>query len=237
MIRKFSLYAVMVILFAMLPACSDMNDKHDMYLALGEQIYIGKVDSVNLFPGNNRVKIRFWASDPRCKSVGFHWSPFNDSLLVAINKTSSIDSFEVVIGGPTSEKLIKEGSYTFKIFTYDNKGHRSVPFEKIIKIYGSRYESALSNRVLTSRVYASTSGNLSLYFGMPINEDDIGVAIRYFDRNGIQNDSVVVNALMTTPVILPNVDATQEVSYRTLYMPEPLAIDTFNAPAKKIPLP
>ena len=103
-------------------------------------------------------------------------------------------------------------------------------------MYGSRYEAALSNRVLTSRVYATATGNLSLYFGMPINEDDIGVAIRYTDRNGNSNDSVIGNSRITSPVVLPNVDAGQEVAYRTLYVPEPLAIDTFNAASRIIKL-
>jgi hypothetical protein len=236
MIRKFSVVPFLATLLVMMLSCSDMNDKHDIYLSMGEEIYIGKVDSVHVLPGNKRVKVRFWASDPRCKSVGFFWSPYNDSVFVNINKTSSVDSFEVVIGGVNSEKIIAEGNYTFKIFTYDNKGHRSVPYEKIVKVYGSRYESSLSNRVLTSRLYSSATGTLSLYFGLPINEDDIGVAISYFDNNGVQNDSILVNGQITAPVVISNIDATKEVSYKTLYLPDPLAIDTFHAVPRTIQL-
>lgn len=232
--RRFSTGLILTVFIFAFLNCTDMNDKHDIYLVGGEEIYIGKVDSLNVFPGNNRVKIRFWASDPRCKAVGFFWSPFNDSTFVNINKTSSIDSFEVIIGDTISNKEIKEGTYTFKVFTYDNKNHRSVPFEKIVKVYGEKYQAALSNRVLISKMYSSVNGNLLLSFGMPINEDDIGLEISYSDRDGFDKDTVIVNEDITFPVILPIVDSSKEVAYRTLYLPEPLAIDTFEASPKMI---
>src|SRR5690554_5801376 len=116
----------------MLSGCSDMNDKHDLYLADGERVYIGKIDSLKVFPGKHRVKLRFWASDPRCKSVGFFWVPSNDSVLVNIDKSTLIDSFEVIIGGENSSKILNEGSYTFKAITFDEMGNHSVPFEETL---------------------------------------------------------------------------------------------------------
>ena len=41
-----------------LAACSDMNDVHDIYLKNGETVYIGRVDSIHVFSGRERVKIR-----------------------------------------------------------------------------------------------------------------------------------------------------------------------------------
>ena len=235
--KIYSVVAVFATMVIILVSCSEMNDKHDIYLAQGERIYIGKVDSLKIFPGDKRVKVRFWASDPRCNRVGFFWSPFNDSIFVDINKTSSIDSFEVVIGGTTSGKIIDEGSYTLTALTYDSKGHSSVPFEKIINVYGDRYRSSLTNRVMLSKVYVAATGTLLLNFGAQINKADQGIQLRYTDRAGNVKDSLLVNGTITTaPIELLNVDGTKEVSYQTLYLPEPSAMDVFKAKARIISL-
>lgn len=225
--RAFFIISALVVVLISWTSCSDMNAKHDIYLSQGEQIYIGKVDSVHVFPGKERVKVRFWASDPRCKSVGFFWSPYNDSIFVDVVKTSSVDSFDVVIGGPTGLKNIAEGNYTMKVHTYDNKGHRSVPFEKIIRVYGSRYQSTLTSRVLTSRLFTASTRSLSLFLGSPINSEDIGVKVSFTTTANTQVDSVILNAGYVNPLRLANVDPSKEVSYRTMYIPSPLAIDTF----------
>lgn len=232
--KIFSRLTIIVVLYFLVLSCSDMNDKHDIYLAIGEKIYIGKVDSINVFPGNNRTKIRFWASDPRCKAVGFYWSPFNDSIIVDINKTSSTDSFELLIGGQESEKTIREGSYTLKILTFDKKGNRSIPFEKIIRIYGEKYQSSLSNRVLISNTYNSSNSSLLLNFGLPINTEDIGVRVSYTDDNGTPHQVSFDNTETSAPITITDIDKTKEVAYSTLYVPNPLAIDTFNTTSKAI---
>ncbi len=217
-------------------ACTDMNDKHDIYLSQGEQIYIGKVDSINVFPGKDRVKIRYWASDPRCKAVGFFWSPFNDSIFTTINKTAYTDSFDIVIGGETSDKIIKEGSYTFQIFTYDNKGHQSVPFEKIVRVYGDNYQNSLTNRVLLSKMYIAGSETLILRFGQPLSEQDIGVLVSYTDVYGDEHTVTYPNEDLSSTVTITEVPDYEEVFYQTLYIPHPMAIDTFVTAPRAIDL-
>jgi|GEM_PF-896242 len=208
-------------------ACSDMNDKHDMWMEDGERIYIGKIDSLKVFPGNERVKLRFWASDPRAKSVGFYWVPDNDSMLVDLNKTSSIDSFEVFIGGPGSTKQIAEANYTLSIITRDDAGHNSIPFEKIINVYGENFRSTLTHRVLKSKEYNDPTGSLSLRYSGPVNEKEIGIKIRYTDRSGVAKSEVFSSASIPDPLVLTYIDPAKTVSYSTLFLPDPLAIDTF----------
>ncbi len=208
-------------------SCSDMNDKHELFMEDGELIYIGKVDSLKVFSGENRVNLRFWASDPRVKSVGFYWTPFSDSLLTDIQKTSPIDSFEVFIGGASDSQAIQEGSYTLKAVTFDNAGHSSVPYETTMTIYGDRYRSTLTNRILSSLEYANETGALALYFAGPLNEQDVGIEISYTDREGQTHNEVFLNEEITSPLNVTNVDVEKGVSYRALFLPEPTAIDTF----------
>lgn len=214
--------------------CSDMNDKHDIYLAQGEKVYIGKVDSINTFPGNNRIKIKFWASDPRCKSVGFFWSPYNDSIFIDIEKTSSNDVFEIIIGGEESKKQIKEGSYTLKIKTYDNKGNSSIFFEKNIRIYGEIYQNTLSNRVLFSKEYVAGTESLTLNFGLPLSVEDVGINVFYTDIYGDNKVMELDNEQLNSTVLIPEISITEDVFYQTLYKPHPQAIDLFKATPRKI---
>jgi hypothetical protein len=204
-----------------------MNDIYDEYLANGERIYIGKVDSVKTFAGDERVKLRFWASDPRAKTVGFYWYPGNDSMFVDIEHTTSADSFDVYIGGAESGKTIEEGNYTLRVITKDNKGHFSVPFEKIINVYGDKYRSTLSNRILKSVTFEESNGLLSLFFSGAVNSKEAGIEVFYTDRAGVTYDTIIAGSEITSPVEISNIDPTKGVSYRTLFLPESLSIDTF----------
>lgn len=231
------IFLVVVSVVAFFTSCSDMNDKHDEYLAGGERIYIGKIDSLKTFAGDGRVLLRFWASDPRAKTVGFYWYPENDSLFVDITHTAVTDYFEVYLGGATSAKAIREGNYTLKVITRDNKSHFSIPLEKIVNIYGDRFRSILTNRVLKTIAYQATDASLSLTFSGPSNDKEIGIELSYTNKSGEAKTLVLANKDITTPVKLLNVDKIKTVSYRTMFLPEPLAIDTFYATSKTIIIP
>lgn len=207
--------------------CSDMNDKHELFMEEGERIYIGKVDSLKIFPGKNRVNIRFWASDPRVKSVRFYWTPSSDSILIDVIKTSPLDSFEVSIGETSGFTTIKEGNYILEAITYDDAGNSSIPYEATMKIYGDKYRSTLTNRVLSSMEYTNETGSLSLYFSGPLSAEDIGIEIFYTNREGEIKRKVLSNTEIISPVNLANVDVEEDVFYRTMFLPEPVAIDTF----------
>ncbi|MFV0591884.1 MAG: DUF4998 domain-containing protein [Draconibacterium sp.] len=226
----FSILSV-VVLFT---SCSDMNDIHDMYLENGERLYIGKVDSLKAYPGNERVKLVFWASDPRAKTVGFYWYPNNDSMFVDIEHTSNSDSFEVVIGGTGSEKSIPEGNYTLKVVTNDNKGHYSVPFEKIMTIYGPKLQSTLTNRIIKSIAFEESEGLLSVFFSGPVSDKELGVGISYTDKNGILQNLYIPDSSIGDQTDIPNVDPSKGVKYQTYFLPDPTAIDTFVTEPERI---
>ncbi len=227
--------SALMIVFA---SCADMNDKLDVYLAEGERIYIGKIDSIHTFAGENRIKLAFWASDPRAQKAGFYWYPNNDSMIVDIAPKVDNTYFEAFIGGPNSTKSIEEGNYTLKIITRDGAKHYSVPFEKIINIYGDKFRASLTNRVLKTIAYQATTSALSLTFSGPTNEKEIGVGIQYTNKLGVAQSLILPNSVITSAaVVVPNVDKTLPVSYRTMFLPEPLAIDTFYTTSKVIIIP
>ena len=224
--RKYLSCLVWFTLFFII-GCSDMNDVHSDYLGEGEKVYIGKVDSLAIMPGNERVKLRFWVNDPRAKSVMFYWAPGDDSLYVELNRTSPLDSFEVMIGGEESQKILAEGSYTLRSRTSDNLGHFSLFAERNMRVYGEKYRSALIGRVLNSTEYDDGQNKLDFSFSAPFRSDDIGVEVKYTDLSGTVKRIAFPDSLLTSTVDISGFDVSKGVSYRTMFLPDTLAIDTF----------
>ena len=160
--------------------------------------------------------------------------PGNDSLNFEINKSSKTDSFEVFIGSEENDVEISEGSYVLEVVTKDDKGNYSLPFNKIFNIYGDKFRSRLFNRILSSNNFQDSTGLLSLYFLGAVNNKEVGVEIYYTDSMGFNNKIFLPDSAIGSPVEILNVDPTQKVSYSTLFLPEPNAIDTFYTEPEKI---
>ena len=208
-------------------SCSQMNEIHDEFLEGGERTYIGKVDSLKIFPGNERVKLRFWISDPRAKAVKFFWVPDDDSIQYELTRISPRDSFELEIGGTGNTKTIKEGSYTMKMVTSDHNGHHSLPVNTTLNVYGEKYKNSLINRNLNMSQYDSDKETLQVAFSGAFNDQDIGIEVRYTEKSGKGITRLIPPSESGTASLLTNIDVSKGASFRTAYLPVPTAIDTF----------
>lgn len=212
-------------------ACEKMNDKHDKYLANGEIIYIGMIDSLKAFPGNDRIKFRYWIGDPRAKTLNIYWSNRKDSLVVPVVAHAAADSFEVIVDKKNVN--IAEGNYTFQWVSFDDKAPRnkSVIFEKNANVYGSRYQSRLTNRIIKK---AEAKGNdVVIQWAGSTSTQEVGVEIKYEKRSGETVTEMYKKADMASTTI-KDVNFNVSPQYRTLYLPEPTAIDTFRTAYAKI---
>ena len=225
--KKRHIYIFLTISLIAIFSCSKMNDIHGVYLEDGERVYIGKLDSLKVFPGNERVKFTFWVSDPRAKSVNFYWVPDDDSIHFELERTAPTDSFEIVIGGNGSAKTIAEGNYTLQAVTSDDLGNYSLPFETTINVYGEKYQSSLINRVVNSSQYNRGEGTLELAFSGAFNNDDAGIEIKFTDEDGALHEIIFRESVLSSPVTLSGIDVSKGVNYRTMYLPVSTAIDTF----------
>lgn len=224
---KIYIYTILVISSFFMFRCSDMNDVHSEYLKDGERIYIGKLDSLVVLPGDGRAILRFWASDPRAKSVMFNWIPEDDSLYFEFDRSTPRDTFEVVIGRENGMKPLAEGNYTLQATTSDNLGHFSLILEKSLSIYGDKYRSSLMDRVINSSQYESKENKLELEFSGPFTDDDVGVEVKYIsEEEGIKTVQFA-DSLLLEAITISNFDVTKGMEYRTMYLPDSLAIDTF----------
>lgn len=203
--------------------CSDMNDLHDVYLKDGERLYLGKIDSAHTFPGDERVLIRYWVSDPRIKSVIFSWVPMNDSIKINVERTTlDTDSFDVVIGGETGIKSISEGNYVFKIVTSNNDGDLSLPVEKILKVYGEDYRSSLLQRLYRSYSWSDNSLIVNWREG---EIESLYTEISYIDTSGNQIIKQIENIELIDTLI--NFPSSGVFKHRTAYKPVSESIDIF----------
>ncbi|WP_212006468.1 DUF4998 domain-containing protein [Chitinophaga sp. HK235] len=212
-------------------ACTKMDDTYKQFLEGGEIIYTGRVDSLKVFPGKNRVLLSWYlVSDPKITKCRVFWNQRTDSAEVAVKRTGGVDTVKLLL-----DKL-PENIYTFQVYTYDNAGHSSVKEEAIGNVYGDAYTATLSNRPVRSAKYDATKKETTIWwFG--VNNQVVKVEVVYTNTAGVQTtltqmaDSVP--ALPRDPMEfraslkLPGYQAGTPFKYRTAYKPVKIAIDTF----------
>lgn len=200
-----------------LGSCSKMNDLHDVYLRKGETLYVGKPDSIQVLPGKERVKLLYWVSDPKATKLVVYWLSKTDSIVADVPPHSSVDdTLELIIDG------LAENQYSFTLHTMNSDfKNRSVALQTSGMVYGSQFQSSLLNRLIASGTLSSTNQLEITWLGAV--EKGIGSEIRY---RGVDGTTQTVYAPMSDEVT--SIDGVAgDVAYRTLFLPEPTAIDTF----------
>jgi hypothetical protein len=205
-----------IVLFVFLTSCSKMNDSIDKYLRNGETLYVGKPDSAMVFAGKERVKLRYWSSDPKAVKLVVYWQSRTDSIVVDIPIHLAKDSVDVIIPN------LPEYNYSFELVT-TNKDfeNRSVPLQISGSSYGDKFQSSLLNRTMAySRLYHPTY--LEIKWNGAV-EKSVGSELLYVNTDG--NNVTRFVPVTDSETVLT--DLVGGVNYRTLFLPETSAIDTF----------
>ena len=207
--------------------CKDMNDLHSPYLENGEINYVARPDSVKVYGGNGRVKFDCYISDIRVENFSITWQQGLTYTTIVVplaqDKPTEQGLFSFVLGD--GNRRIREDNHVFTFISDNGKGVKSIPFNVIGDVYGSNYELTIIGRK-TERFSVIDDG-VEMEFDPPVNDQDIGVEIMYRSRDGQeQKDEYTVEEL-ETPIAVTNLDFSHAISYRTLYLPEENAIDTF----------
>jgi hypothetical protein len=222
---------LLVATLALLAACSKMDDTYKNFLNGGEIIYTGKVDSLKVFPGKNRVLLSWYLiSDPKITKCRVYWNQRGDSTEVAVKRTGGTDTIRLLL-----DKL-PENIYTFQVYTYDNAGHSSVKEEAIGNAYGDAYLATLSNRPVRIAKYDATKKETTIWwFG--VNNQVQSVEVLYTNTAGVETKIVqVADSVPAGPrdplefrasLKLPGYQAGTSFKFRTAYKPVKIAIDTF----------
>jgi hypothetical protein len=116
-----------------------------------------------------------------------------------------------------------EKSYTFSIRHSDTYGHHSLAVAGFATSYGDVFRSALRNRVVRGEIII-TGPNPSISW-FTAEEDLVRTEVRYTDVN---NDEKIIKVLPNElSTVCPSPKAHTAFEYRSLFLPEPTAVDTF----------
>ena len=210
----------------MVMACSKMDAYKSKYTQGGAITYTGKMDSVMIFSGRNRVKLTgLFTSDPNIVKYRVFWNSHQDSVEVPVKRTAGIDTANLIVSN------LPEGVQSFEIRTYDNAGNSSVPEFMSASVYGDLYQSSLVNRGIADATYQKNDGS-ALITWADVNSDAgvLSMEIKYADANNVAHDTVIASVPTKQTTSLPVYKLGSSLSYTTAYLPNPTAIDTFYLP-------
>ena len=219
-------YILFFLIGTIIYSCENMNDIHKEFIEGGEKIYPGRVDSLNIYPGNERVKLSWLLmSDQNITSCRVYWNNGTDFKEIPIKKTPNVDTIETIIDG------LAEGVYSFEVYSLHKDGAMSVKEEKIGVVYGENYIKSLNNRFLSESRYNDSSNTLTLNWGIsPVGS--VGSEIKYKDMSDKEfTKRIEINESKTE---ILNIAAGSIIEQRTLYLPEALAIDTIYSSVNEI---
>ncbi|MDO3694440.1 DUF4998 domain-containing protein [Wenyingzhuangia sp. chi5] len=209
------------IMLGFFASCTSMDEGYEEFISNGEISYTGKLDSLKFFSGNNRIKVEgLFMSDPKITECRVFWNSGADSISVPVIKTDKVDTLRVFI------ENMPENIYSFKVYTYDKLGNKSIPVTGISQSYGERYKETLTNRVISSSVL-STDLDLTINFAsMDLSSGVFGTEIVYTDINDVNKTEFV--SIDSEEVVLEDYKEGSKYNYRTMFLPDETAIDTFH---------
>ncbi|TKG95022.1 hypothetical protein EYV94_09925 [Puteibacter caeruleilacunae] len=224
--KYISIWSLLIALLGIV-ACSEMNDLHQDYLDEGEKVYLGKVDTVMVYPGNNKLKLKCVVkSDPKINRIKLMWNNGDEELIVPFNrKHSSTDTIEVDLDP------IAENSYLFNIITLDANDNHSVAKELTAVVYGDKYINKLTNKSIASTI--ATPGSFTIEWKP--NSEAISVKVKYEDNDG--NINTILTPESETTTVLNNWKPGSTVEYQTEFKPHVNCIDKFYASEETMTLP
>ncbi|AXP81479.1 hypothetical protein CJ739_2406 [Mariniflexile rhizosphaerae] len=219
--KKFYLQgAALLIMLISVVACTTMDEGYNKFLKGGEISYTGKIDSLEIFSGKNRVKVKgLFISDPKITECRVFWNSGADSIVVPIARTEGVDTLDIIIND------LEENIYSFDVRTYDALGNKSISVSEIGTSYGERYQKSLFQRPVISNEIIG--GALTIeYASMDLSSGVFGTEVNYIDVNDSQKSIIV--PIDSSNVVIEDFKGGTEYAYRTLFLPDETCIDTFS---------
>ncbi len=222
--KKYYLQAgILIVMIVSIWACTSMDEGYKEFLKNGETSYTGKIDSLKVFSGKNRVKVKgLFISDPKITECRIYWNTGADSISVPVTRTENVDTLDVIIDG------LPENIYSFEVRTLDAEGNKSVAVSEIGIVYGNRYQNSLYNRPEISSYTSATDPNHELtieFASMDVSLGPLATEIKYTDIDDVEQNVVV--PIDSSSVVLENYNYLNPYISRTLFLPEPTSLDVF----------
>jgi hypothetical protein len=203
-------------------SCSKMDDYKSKFMSDGSIHYSGKMDSVNILSGNNRVLLTgLFTSDPNIIKYRVYWNSRQDSIEMPVTRTSGVDTIKLILPN------LPEGTMSFEIRTFDAQGNSSVPIYATSTIFGSNYQNSLINRGISDASMQTDGSSLITWADVSSAAGIQYMEVSYKDSYNIQHDTIINSVLVNQKTTLPNYKLGSAFQYKTAYLPNATAIDTF----------
>ena len=215
-------YIAAMVAVVILNGCSKIDAYKEKFLQAGSISYPGIIDSVKVLSGKNRAIITgLIVADPKLVKYRVFWNSRNDSIEGVIKNSGAIDTLKAMINN------LNEGILSFEIRTYDADGNISVPVVTTGNVYGDIYQSSLINRGITKAEVQANNSALINWADVNADAGVIGVQVKFKDNAGNNHDTTIMSIPNGLSASLPDFKAGTSISYRTAFLPNKTAIDTF----------
>jgi hypothetical protein len=206
-------------------SCTGIADNFDKYLKSGEDLHVGKMDSLYLYPGKLRAQLKCWVNDARSTEIGIKCKNDEDYKWYDINVSTRLDPIILMIDN------LEEGSNEITFVTANaDKSVISIPIKKSVTVYGSKYQAILSQRGIKS--ITSSDGDVNVLWGARSTSQLLGEEVTYTKTDG--KDTIMVCPAADLSSHLINAQPKGSIKYRSLFMPVSSAIDTFYVEATQV---
>ena len=215
--RKFIFIIIILGIVLYFFSCGDMDETYKEFIVPGGVIYPGKVESPVIRPGKDKIMLEWLkGNDPKVTATTIYWNNYLDTLVVPI--AADDDTIRRII------TPLPENTYTFIFFTNDDEGNISIPVELTGSSYGAVYQSSLNNRAITEEYVTAEDGVWTIVWGRrDVTNGMWGAELTYTTED---NKTQTIISTGDTTKITGHL-AESQWKYRTLFLPTPLAIDTF----------
>ena len=189
---KFSkLYMLALLMVITFNSCDDMNSIHEQYLN-GEQVYAGKLDSIKVFSGFERLKIvsntQFLGN---AKEATVSWS--DQTRIFTIDQIID-NKFEMIIDG------LLERNYEFNLYTTDENGNQSVMQTLRGRAFGNNFISGQTARRLVNFEF-EPSGDQIIWADKAESEYVVYTTVRYANNSDTMTEVIVFPDDTTTLLV------------------------------------
>lgn len=215
-----ALFTLCLVAATVLSSCRKMDD-YKKFVTGGEISYTGKVDSVQILSGRNRVLVKgLFLADPKVSSLKIFWNNYKDSVTVPVIRKNTVDTLSYFVAN------IGEGVQNFVLFTYDQFGNKSIPVYKTGKSYGDRYQASLANRPIATAQTESDGTTTIKWLGMDRLTGVFATDVEYTNTDG--KTIKIRTPIDSSVTTLSKFKTSSSIRYRTLFLPDTISIDTFS---------
>lgn len=213
---KIRILTILFLFTFVIISCSDMDDKYKEYIVPNGITYPGKVTKLRIFPGHDRLRFSWLkGTDPRVVEARIFWNNYRDSVKIDIPDKDTISYLL---------ENMPENTYSLFVRTYDVNKNASVPVEILGITYGENYQASLLSRAIEATEIDET-GKLNVLWGVAdITNGATATEIRYVNTQG--KTKIIQSDIKSNSTEISDFSG-YSYEYRTLFLPDSLAIDTF----------